>query len=91
MSLRQPGGGLEIAACCHVRIAEPDTQFRLPEGQRGIFVVGGATVRLSRIIGAHRLTEMEADRRLSGSTPRKRTFSVAGLRSRVGPKRTHSR
>lgn len=52
------GGGLEIAAACHVRVAEPGTLFRMPEGQRGIFVGGGATVRLAAIIGADRLTEM---------------------------------
>jgi enoyl-CoA hydratase/carnithine racemase len=52
------GGGLEIAAACHVRIAESGAMFRMPEGQRGIFVGGGATVRLSAIIGAGRLTEM---------------------------------
>ena len=52
------GGGLEIAAACHVRVAQPDTIFRMPEGQRGIFVGGGATVRLAAIIGADRLTEM---------------------------------
>ena len=52
------GGGLEIAACCHVRVAEAGTVFRMPEGQRGIFVGGGATVRLSAIIGADRLAEM---------------------------------
>jgi (methylthio)acryloyl-CoA hydratase len=52
------GGGLEIAACCHVRIAEEGTTFRMPEAQRGIFVGGGATVRISAIIGADRLTEM---------------------------------
>ncbi len=52
------GGGLEIAATCHVRVVEEGAQFRMPEGQRGIFVGGGATVRLSAIIGADRLTEM---------------------------------
>ena len=52
------GGGLEIAACCHVRVAEAGAMFRMPEGQRGIFVGGGATVRLSAIIGADRLAEM---------------------------------
>jgi enoyl-CoA hydratase/carnithine racemase len=52
------GGGLEIAACCHVRVAEAGSTFRMPEGQRGIFVGGGATVRLSAIIGADRLAEM---------------------------------
>jgi (methylthio)acryloyl-CoA hydratase len=52
------GGGLEIAAACHVRVAEVGTMFRMPEGQRGIFVGGGATVRVGAIIGADRLTEM---------------------------------
>lgn len=52
------GGGLEIAAATHVRIAEPSTMFQLPEGRRGIFVGGGATVRVGRILGADRMTEM---------------------------------
>lgn len=52
------GGGLEIAASTHVRIAEPDVRFQLPEGRRGIFVGGGATVRVGRILGADRMREM---------------------------------
>lgn len=52
------GGGLEIASAAHVRVAEPSALFRLPEGKRGIFVGGGATVRVGRIIGADRMTEM---------------------------------
>ena len=52
------GGGLELAAATHVRIAEPSVIFQLPEGRRGIFVGGGASVRVSRIVGADRLTEM---------------------------------
>lgn len=52
------GGGLELASATHVRIAEPSTIFQLPEGRRGIFVGGGASVRVSRIIGADRMTEM---------------------------------
>ena len=52
------GGGLEIAACAHVRVAETGTMFRMPEGQRGIFVGGGASVRVARLIGADRLAEM---------------------------------
>ena len=52
------GGGLEIATTAHVRIAEPSAIFRLPEGKRGIFVGGGATVRVGRILGADRMTEM---------------------------------
>jgi len=52
------GGGLELASATHVRIAEPTTIFQLPEGRRGIFVGGGATQRVERIIGADRMTEM---------------------------------
>ena len=52
------GGGLELATSTHVRIAEPDTIFQLPEGRRGIFVGGGATVRVGRILGADRMIEM---------------------------------
>ena len=52
------GGGLEIATSTHVRIAEPSVRFQLPEGRRGIFVGGGATVRVGRIIGADRMREM---------------------------------
>lgn len=52
------GGGLEVASAAHVRVAGPDAVFQLPEGQRGFFVGGGATVRVGRMIGADRLTEM---------------------------------
>lgn len=52
------GGGLEIATSTHVRIAEPSVRFQLPEGRRGIFVGGGATVRVGNILGADRMREM---------------------------------
>ncbi len=52
------GGGLELASATHVRIAEPSTLFQLPEGRRGIFVGGGASVRVGRILGADRMIEM---------------------------------
>lgn len=52
------GGGLELAASTHVRVAEPSAFFQLPEGRRGIFVGGGASVRVGRILGADRMTEM---------------------------------
>jgi (methylthio)acryloyl-CoA hydratase len=52
------GGGLELATSTHVRIGEPSTIFQLPEGKRGIFVGGGATVRVGRILGADRMVEM---------------------------------
>jgi enoyl-CoA hydratase/carnithine racemase len=52
------GGGLEIATATHVRVAEPSTVFQLPEGRRGIFIGGGASVRVGRILGADRMIEM---------------------------------
>jgi enoyl-CoA hydratase/carnithine racemase len=52
------GGGLELATACHVRVAQPGTIYRMPEGQRGIFVGGGGTVHLAGVIGADKLTEM---------------------------------
>jgi enoyl-CoA hydratase/carnithine racemase len=52
------GGGLELATATHVRIAEPSVIFQLPEGRRGIFIGGGASVRVGRILGADRMIEM---------------------------------
>ncbi|ODT79238.1 MAG: enoyl-CoA hydratase [Pelagibacterium sp. SCN 64-44] len=52
------GGGLEFASTCHVRVAEETVRFQMPEGMRGIFVGGGGSVRISRLIGADRMTEM---------------------------------
>lgn len=52
------GGGLELAAAAHVRIAEPSTLYQLPEGRHGIFVGGGASVRVANIVGPGRMCEM---------------------------------
>jgi len=52
------GGGLELAAAAHVRVAERSAYYALPEGSRGIYVGGGASVRLPRLIGASRVMEM---------------------------------
>ncbi len=52
------GGGLELASSAHVRIAEESAYFGLPEGQRGIFLGGGGSVRVSKLIGFSRVSEM---------------------------------
>jgi (methylthio)acryloyl-CoA hydratase len=52
------GGGLELAAACHIRVAERSTFYALPEGQRGIFLGGGGSVRLPRLIGTARVMDM---------------------------------
>lgn len=52
------GGGLELAVSTHIRVAEPSAFYALPEGSRGLFVGGGGSVRLPRLIGVHRMTDM---------------------------------
>jgi (methylthio)acryloyl-CoA hydratase len=52
------GGGLELAASAHVRVAERSAYYALPEGSRGIYVGGGGSVRLPRLIGVARMMDM---------------------------------
>jgi enoyl-CoA hydratase/carnithine racemase len=52
------GGGFELAATAHLRVAERDTYFGMPEGQRGIFVGGGGSVNITRLLGVPRMTDM---------------------------------
>jgi enoyl-CoA hydratase/carnithine racemase len=52
------GGGLELAAATHVRVAERSAYYALPEGSRGIYVGGGGSVRLPRLIGVTRMMDM---------------------------------
>ncbi len=52
------GGGLELASACHIRVADDTTFYALPEGSRGIFVGGGGSVRIPRLIGVPRMTDM---------------------------------
>ena len=52
------GGGLELAASAHIRVAEASTFYALPEGQRGLFVGGGGSARIPRLIGTSRMADM---------------------------------
>ena len=52
------GGGLELASACHIRVADESTFYALPEGMRGIFVGGGGSVRIPKLIGVARMTDM---------------------------------
>jgi enoyl-CoA hydratase/carnithine racemase len=61
------GGGLELAAAAHVRVAESSAYYALPEGSRGIYVGGGASVRLPRLIGTARVMEMMLTGRTYGA------------------------
>jgi enoyl-CoA hydratase/carnithine racemase len=61
------GGGFELAATAHIRVAEPDTYFGMPEGQRGIFVGGGGSVNITRLIGVPRMADMMLTGRTIGA------------------------
>jgi (methylthio)acryloyl-CoA hydratase len=52
------GGGLELAAAVHIRVAERSAYYALPEGSRGIFVGGGGSVRLPPLLGVARMMDM---------------------------------
>ena len=52
------GGGLELALTTHIRVAERTSFYALPEASRGLFVGGGASVRLPRVIGVDRMADM---------------------------------
>jgi (methylthio)acryloyl-CoA hydratase len=52
------GGGLELAAATHIRVAERSAFYALPEGQRGLFLGGGGSVRITRLIGLARVQDL---------------------------------
>ena len=52
------GGGLEIAACCDLLVAEERTRLALPEIKLGVFPSSGGTIRVTRRIGEGRAKEM---------------------------------
>lgn len=52
------GGGLELASAAHIRVMDQTTYFALPEGQRGLFTGGGATIRVTDLIGKARMIDM---------------------------------
>jgi 3-hydroxyacyl-CoA dehydrogenase len=52
------GGGLELAMCCHYRIALADAQLGLPEVKLGLLPGAGGTQRLPRLAGPERALNM---------------------------------
>jgi enoyl-CoA hydratase/carnithine racemase len=69
------GGGLELAAAAHVRVAERTAFYALPEASRGIYVGGGGSVRLPPLIG----TACVMDMMLTGRTLSAEEGHAAGL------------
>ena len=62
------GGGLELASACHIRVADESAFYALPEGTRGIFVGGSGAVRIPKLIGVARMTDMMLTGRVYNAT-----------------------
>ncbi|TQO20051.1 vanillin synthase /trans-feruloyl-CoA hydratase [Rhodoglobus vestalii] len=52
------GGGLELAASTHIRVADSTAYYALPEAARGLYVGGGGSARLPKLISLARMTDM---------------------------------
>jgi 3-hydroxyacyl-CoA dehydrogenase len=52
------GGGLEVALCCHYRVAVPSAKCGLPEVHLGLLPGAGGTQRLPRIVGVEQALDM---------------------------------
>ncbi len=77
------GGGLEVTLACHYRVVgdDPKNQLGLPEIKVGLFPGGGATQRLTRLIGVQAaMTAMS-----SGSSWRPNDAKGAGVVHEVVP------
>jgi enoyl-CoA hydratase len=75
------GGGLELAVCCDILIAEESTKLALPEVKLAVFPGSGGTVRVPRRIGEGRAKEMM----FLGDPIDSRTALAWGLVNRVVP------
>ncbi len=75
------GGGLELAMCCHIRLAAEGVRLGQPEINLGIIPGFGATQRLSRLIGRSKATELI----LTGDLISAQEAKTLGLLSQVVP------
>jgi 3-hydroxyacyl-CoA dehydrogenase len=69
------GGGLEVALCCHYRVAVPSAKCGLPEVHLGLLPGAGGTQRLPRIVGPEAALDMVT----SGRHVDAKTCLAAGL------------
>jgi enoyl-CoA hydratase len=75
-------GGLELALWCDMRVAEEDAVFGVFCRRWGVPLIDGGTVRLPRLIGQSRATDMI----LTGRAVDAQEAWVIGLANRVVPK-----
>ena len=52
------GGGLELALCCHARVAVASAQLGVPEVKLGILPGAGGTQRLPRVVDVEKALDM---------------------------------
>ncbi|MFE3738999.1 enoyl-CoA hydratase/isomerase family protein [Streptomyces sp. NPDC059134] len=76
------GGGLEIAVCCDLIVAEEQIGIGSPEITLGVFPGSGGTFRVARRIGTGRAKEMQ----LLGEPVTAATALAWGLVNRVAPR-----
>ncbi|GJL54008.1 MAG: crotonase [Nitrospirales bacterium] len=75
------GGGLELAMCCHIRLAANEARLGQPEINLGIIPGFGGTQRLPRLIGSSKATELV----LTGESISAEEARTLGLVSQVMP------
>lgn len=75
------GGGLEIAVCCDLLVADAAARFALPEIKLGVFPGSGGPVRVARRVGEGRAKELM----FLGEPIDAATALAWGLANRVAP------
>lgn len=75
------GGGLELALCCDLRVADERAKLGLPEVRLGVMPGSGGTQRLPRLVGPARAKEMI----LMGELMNAEEAAGIGLVNRVAP------
>jgi len=75
------GGGLEVALCCHYRVAVPSAKCGLPEVNLGLLPGAGGTQRLPRLVGVEQALDMVT----SGKHVDAKTALAAGLVDELAP------
>jgi len=75
------GGGLELAACCDLIVAEAGGSISLPEIKLGVFPGSGGTIRVTRRIGEGRAKQLM----FFGEPVPVETALAWGLVNRVAP------
>jgi enoyl-CoA hydratase len=75
------GGGLELALCCDIRLADENARLGLPEVRLGVMPGSGGTQRLPRIVGPAKAKELI----LMGEILSAAEAAEIGLINRVSP------